>query len=253
MIRDFEKLLNDKQHGATYILNGLLDFLLENETDLTSSDLLYISKSLPEHYPAMAQMYYLSYKLKILSVEFPHRNLSEIKNFFTESRSKTIEKSVSMLLKIKPAKIITISYSSIVLDVIKKYSEYYPVKITIGEGLPANEGVTAAEKLKENKIPVRIVKDKNLSSLSKSKDIILTGADSFGEEWFINKEGSFELIINGALSGVGTMVCASEDKKIVPEIFNLKYDTDFLFNNRDKIRKDYFEIIPKSIVSYFVD
>jgi len=249
MNNNFDKLLNDKQHGATYILNNIINYIYNNS--LLPQDYIKLSELIINSYPAMAQMYHLSYKLKLLG-EGKLKNIEEINGYFLKSRKHSKENCLKLLYQLKPIKITTISHSSLVINLLTEYSKHNHISITIGEGYPANEGIIAAKILKRKNIEVRIVKDEHLKLSAEKTDLILTGADATGNEWFINKQGTMELLLAGALSGIKTVVCSSSDKIIIPKILNYNYDTDFLIKNRKKIKEHFFEIIPKSIVTQFI-
>jgi translation initiation factor 2B subunit (eIF-2B alpha/beta/delta family) len=87
--------------------------------------------------------------------------------------------------------IITHSYSSTVLKALlyaKKSGKKFSIICT--ESRPKNEGLKLAEKLGENKIPVKFLVDSAIFSLIPYADMIFVGGDAITDSGLINKIGT---------------------------------------------------------------
>ncbi len=248
MIEEIAQLLNDREHGASWIQERLIDTLIRYGHELSSDTLHEISEAIRENFPAMVQMHHLASELSRIENDIPER-LRETKEKFAGYHEEAHRKCVRILKRRQPKKIATISFSSHVIRALIAYRKSGAIfSVTIGEGNPAREGQLAAEILRENGIRTYICKDENLARLSRKKDLIMIGSDAIGEEWLINKAGSYELVIYGALSKVPTLVCSSRDKVVIPHVMNFRYDTDFLREFKDEITAMHLEVVPTSII-----
>ncbi len=248
MNNNIEKLLQDREHGATWIQEQLINALLTESAHLSLWEIKDISLKIKENYSAMVQLQHLSFALSSLDGDIKN-GLEEIKKRFENFHNDSLESCVEFLLNNKPNRIVTISYSSQVLNTLISYRKRGGnFTVLIGEGNPAKEGIIAANYLRKNRIRTYICKDEHLAKLARKKDIILIGSDAIGQEWLINKVGSYELVIVGAMSGVPTILCGTKDKVVHPEIMGYKFDTDFLIEFKDEITKMHLEIVPTSII-----
>ena len=242
-----QEILLDREHGATYIQEKILEYLVDENAPITKELLNKLAVEINKNFPAMVQMRFLSYKLKNTSGE--KKEILEIKTELVKKHKKAIKKCVDLLKKISPQKIATISHSSMVISSLIEYHKLgVDFTVTVGEGKPAREGKITAQILRSEGIKAYICKDENLSKISRGKNLIIIGCDAAGKEWITNKVGSYELVIVGGLAGVPTVLCGTEDKVVRPEFFGYKYDTDFLREFKNEITEMQMEIVPTSII-----
>ncbi len=241
-------LLRDRTHGATYIQEKIIDELSALQR-FEPSLLVNLAEGLRQSYPAMVQLHHLSSKLEECAEKRENNCVKKLKEFFGEMHNRAVNKCVEEILKLGPSRITTISHSSQVIKVLTRLKKKgHKFTLLVGEGKPAKEGLVTARVLREAGIKSYVCKDGNLAKYARRRDLILTGTDAFGKEWLINKIGSYELVIKGGLAGVPTIVCASEDKRVVPDIMNYSFDTDFLRNFKREITEMQMEVVPTSIV-----
>ena len=114
--------------------------------------------------------------------------------------------------------IITHSYSSTVLEILKKAKEKGKAfKVIISESGPDYEGLVFAKKLEEFEILFEVITDAQLGLFAKKATLALVGADNITKDGYVfNKAGTYLLALACNDNGIPFYV-AAETFKIHPE------------------------------------
>ena len=112
----------------------------------------------------------------------------------------------------RPLRVVTISYSRTVLDVLVAVAGTRAVHVTCSEGRPALEGRTLATRLAESGAGVAMFADAAIGHALSDADAAVVGADAVAPEFFVNKSGTRMLAAAATLQGVPLYVLASRDK-----------------------------------------
>ncbi len=248
VIGKLQQLLEDRTHGATYLQEKIIEVLIEYEKEITPEILKWTAAEIRKNFPPMIQMHYIAYHLENYRDNLKE-HLIDFRTHLKKIHQEPVKKCVNFLKKLEVKKLVTISHSKMVISsLIALREEGKDFTVTVGEGHPAMEGYKTAEELRKHGIRTFVTKDENLAKLSRKRDIVLIGCDAMGKEWLINKIGSYELIITGALAATPTVLCSSEDKIVRPQLTSYKYDTDFLRNFKKEITEMKMELLPTTAI-----
>ncbi|MGC9112133.1 hypothetical protein [Acidilobus sp.] len=120
------------------------------------------------------------------------------------SREEVVRHAVD-LVKGQPISVITISYSSNVVDVLASLQNMVR-KVYVLESLPGGEGRNAAAELRSRRLDVELIVDAAASSYVGRADMVLIGADNVTSDGCIyNKVGSKNLAILAGYFGKPVM------------------------------------------------
>lgn len=114
-------------------------------------------------------------------------------------------------------RLLTLSFSSGVLNALVELSRESKLRVICGEGRPRFEGRRLATSLAALGIDVTLTPDAALTSFLTETDAVVVGADAIGETHWINKTGTFGLAAAAAHTGVPFYVVASRDKVMPAE------------------------------------
>ncbi len=133
-------------------------------------------------------------------------------------------------------------------------------KLMQTESRPLNEGRLQARAIADLGFEVSYITDAAIMLLAKDADCILCGADAVYRDCFINKTGTFNLLLAAAYVDVPVyLLCdsrkiikksTSESEFQIPE-----YDPDKVWLCRTdniKVRNFYFEPVPLGLVNYII-
>ena len=109
-------------------------------------------------------------------------------------------------------RILTLSFSSSVLQALRPVSTEVPLRVVCGEGRPRFEGRRLAAALAESAIAVTLTTDAALTSFLSDADVVIVGADAIAPGFWINKVGTYGLAAAAANKGIPVYVVASRDK-----------------------------------------
>ncbi|NJE25300.1 translation initiation factor IF-2B subunit alpha [Thermococcus sp. MV5] len=114
--------------------------------------------------------------------------------------------------------IITHSYSSAVLEIIKRAKEKGKTfKVILTESGPDYEGLALAKRLDELKIPFEVITDSQMGLFTKKATLALVGADNITRDGYVfNKAGTYLLALSCHDNSIPFYV-AAESFKIHPE------------------------------------
>ncbi len=211
----------EQVRGASWSAETLASAVLEDASSGKAScdNLDDIGRLLISANPTMGSIDNLLWSLRTACYE--GRELKDGASIFLEylrwSHSELVKRSVE-LAKDTPISIITISYSSNVIDVISALSSESMVKkVYVLESVPGGEGRNAAAELRSRKVNVELIPDAAASSYIGSVDIALIGADNATTDGCIyNKLGSKSLAIIAGYFGK-PVIAAFEPYKITQE------------------------------------
>ena len=112
----------------------------------------------------------------------------------------------------KGGHLVTISFSSSVLGVLKAIHGDNPIQVACSESRPALEGHRLAAQLAAAGIPVTFFTDAGIGHALADADAVVVGADAIGPTWFLNKTGTRLLAAAAAFQGIPLYVIATRDK-----------------------------------------
>ncbi len=271
---DFErKILRDNKSGSSEILNLVLKYNLQylKENNLNSDalrHLLTFNIAVETKFSAMAIVGNgLNKANKIISESIDDKKSAKIIAAKLEKLIKEIAKidreiitNCSILFPITSDKIALATYSNsgLVKKVVKSYRKKIS-KIYMSEARPANEGKEMAQYFAEIGIEVVFTVDALLPGLLSKADLLILGADSVGQDMFINKIGTGVLLESAGRSGVKSAVLF-ESLKIKKSGLNASLKNDY--NSREiwptgrpgniTVINQYFEVINNSLADRFI-
>ncbi len=186
-MQEFSELLSDNRSGSVAIVSSFLRFL-ESSPENIEEKIELMKKAFPD-------MILVRSICDIIKSQYGKRefNLSAIKERFFDSQNMLIAKAVSVLKKYDS--FATISSSGDIYNTLKRIAQQKKLKVVLSIGEPAKEGVLQAKKLAASGIRVSLVPDAALAGFVKDTDAIILGADGVGDSCFINKIGSFPLLL----------------------------------------------------------
>lgn len=205
------KILRDNKSGSSEILDSVLNYNLQyiNENGPTPnslSHLLKFNRDVDKKFSAMAIVTSgLKSANQIISESISENKskttvLNKLERLIKEITKidRKIIKNSSVLFPNEKNKIVIATYSN--SGLVKKVIKYYRKKIKkiyLSEARPAGEGKEMAQFIADVGIEVELSVDALLPSLLSKVDLLLLGADSVGEDRFINKIGS-DLLLHSA-------------------------------------------------------
>jgi translation initiation factor eIF-2B subunit delta len=197
--------------------------------------------------------------VKELKTKVNRNNHAEVLDFLNKSID-NVEKRYSILFNnslsyLKDTrKIVTLSNSKTVIEILKRLSEQKRIIVTIAESRPKLEGRMMAKELLKNKIKVEIIPDAFLSNAVERCDTSIIGADivlSNGN--VVNKIGSRNLAILSKHFRKPFYVIATSDKfstskKYFPEMRDGKEIWNYKHNLLKKTNY-YFEVVERKFIT----
>jgi len=181
----WEDLLQDYTRGSSLLfvetLNLLERFAREGE------DIRPRLSAMREAHPTMA----LFIKLEGILKEQPPQpeDLAAIRKAFLKAQDRAVQHAVATLSKLRPARILTYSYSGMVLEVLKRLRTHRPTVI-ISEGRPDLEGKVLAQQIVDLDYPVIYTTDMGLFPLLQEVRVVLVGTDAVVPWGVVNKAGT---------------------------------------------------------------
>lgn len=253
--KEINKILNDNKSGSLEILFKLkkhfLNYSFDKEYLINS---LSIAEAKLKHFPSV-QKFLKEYKrvLKksnhIQLKKFLELTISEQENSIID----LFERHKSTLLKYH--KITTISFSRTLLEIIKLwYKENPRLEIFILESRPMFEGRNFAKKIIKYGIKCHLIVDAMMNYAIQKSDCAIIGADQILKNGnVVNKIGSYPLALCAKSAKKPFYVLSTIDKVIKTNTFtNSVYSSKEIWNYKNrhlKITNQYFEIVPKELIT----
>lgn len=268
-----EKMLqgirNDKNSGASEIMNKAINYLLVYSESLNIEDqnnyyenLINFGKKLIDTQPSMAPLFNAVNTI-LLIVEEEIKNETSLENVkrrvkstleellshsqeaITEIKSRTQE-----LIKVKST-LMTHSYSSTIIEsLVFAHQEGMDFDIIVTESRPLYEGRKAAKMLAEYGIKVTLIADMAAFHFLDQVDLILMGCDCICKKGVVNKIGTKGLAIV-ASNYNKPFYFLSEKSKFLPSKYMVETiiedkDPREIFEGGKEIKKKnlYFDVTP---------
>ena len=267
-----ENLKKDNISGADEILRKAASFLLEKcrtaEFASASEAKDFIRETgleLIQAQPRMAPLFNLVNRL-LLNCDkhtelspLVETTISVINNFLDENQSarEKIVTYIDPLIK-KKTTVATYSRSSLVIYALRQLAREKKFRICLTESRPMFEGRTAALELAEAGVSVALTVDAAMQDCVDLCDLILVGADSFTDEYVVNKIGTGALALLAREAGKPVYaVCTTQ--KYLPPGLNMpdepQHDADEVWAERTgdiSIWNKYFEAVDTGLFSGIV-
>jgi translation initiation factor 2B subunit (eIF-2B alpha/beta/delta family) len=158
----------------------------------TRSDLDEILRRLQAAFPEMTVFVYLKSRLDKTSRKDIPGVLRQLQQE-AETALSSIDRRVNRIWR-RPRRIVTYSQSSVVAEIIKRHKDKV-TSVLISCASPKNEGIAAARKLATAGLSVNLVTDAALPAMIEKGDYLFIGADAVTERCFINKCGTWPLLM----------------------------------------------------------
>jgi translation initiation factor eIF-2B subunit delta len=231
------KLLNDKVHGSSELLNIFLKYLKNNSDDLSHlREAIKAAKKKLGHFPAIQKI------IKSLETPLQKEDKSEVKGLIKqhlENESCVYKKIYDNAKKHinKCGLLLTISHSKTLIEIFRLRNKIKPgIKVFVCESRPLNEGNLLAKELKRYKIKNQIITEASAGKIIKQVDAVVIGADQILKDGsIVNKTGSRILSALAKYEKLPVYVLASRNKKI-------------LKNTSKKLPED-FEIVESNLIT----
>ncbi|MCG3253623.1 MAG: hypothetical protein KAX09_07220 [Candidatus Heimdallarchaeota archaeon] len=267
--RDIEKIKIDTIHGAVYLTIEILKAIrkeVERTEETGVKEFNALIEELETIHPEMASIRIV---IKLLKEGKSHRIKKKIDYLdlidVIYERIMFKEKITStnlMKILLDAQSIMTISYSSTILDAFKQLAtNTIDKRVYVLESRPKREGIVLAKRLAELGFRVRLIADAAAGYYAKDADIIVVGADTILPDGStLNKIGSFQLALIAKYYQKPFVVAASTNKLAVSAPENLKelitdkpieeiYESTI---EKLTVKNIYFELIPRELVTIFV-
>lgn len=174
-----------------------------------------------------------------------HRWASKrFKDRLKRAKDETVKEAKGVIKKDSISHIATLSYSSTVVETLKAADE-----VTVFESRPKREGRKTAETLSKYTI-VHYWIDAAVVKGLKGVDAVMVGADTVTKDMFINKLGTYPLVLSADLENVPVYVLA-DTSKFLPlgqeGSEKEKHEPEEVWQSGSeyiKVHNDYFESVP---------
>jgi translation initiation factor 2B subunit (eIF-2B alpha/beta/delta family) len=250
-----EQLASDRASGASEILAEALAIL--REALLDPGDLADVSRALPLAQPSMGSMWNAAQAALAGPDAFAVFSQRVARAPVAVARF-AVELFATAATD-RPLRLVTISYSRTVLNVLVTLARVRAVRMACSEGRPALEGRTIATGLAESGVDVTIFTDAAIAHALRDADAVVVGADAVGPDFFVNKSGTRMLAAAATLQGVPFYVLASRDKFVGGDTASRLQLREGLPSeiwddapSRITVRNPYFETTPLDLVAGLV-
>jgi translation initiation factor 2B subunit (eIF-2B alpha/beta/delta family) len=152
--------------------------------------------------------------------------------------------------------VVTLSYSSSVVIVLKAIAATHRLHVSCSESRPALEGRRLATDLAAAGISVTCYGDAAIAKALDTAEAILVGADAVASSWFLNKTGTRMLAAAATYHGVPVYVVATRDKfvddVIAGQLGERPVDPREVWDSAPegvRLHNSYFETTPLDLVT----
>lgn len=252
--KELQEILSNKTSGSTQILLKLIKW--SNHHRNNKETLLEMTAKAKKELKSFSGVQSFIKEFKDIVKSKDERKIND----YLKEKSKMIENRYEILYKnslpfLKQCKrIITLSNSRTISEILKRLNEEKKIYVTVGESRPQLEGRILAKELLRKNIKVEIIPDTLLTAAIENCDCAVIGADiilSNGD--VVNKTGSRGLAIACRYFKKPFYVLATKDKfskkkKYIPEERSKKE----IWNYNHRLLKKtnyYFEVIEKKLIT----
>ncbi|MEE9442927.1 MAG: hypothetical protein V3V99_09700 [candidate division Zixibacteria bacterium] len=247
------EILNDQTSGASALYKKTL-YLLQSESKYRSPDkALKVIYKIKTQFPEMAVFEYLFQSLNRVNKE---DLTSRLRLLMLECSTELefINDNLKRLWR-KKRRVITFSNSSIVEHILCK-SQNKVESVLLSQASPRNEGIILGKKLNKAGLKVEICTDAALANLIRKSDYVFLGADCVTRKYFVNKTGTYPLLLAAKAKGAKSFILCEKFKfvpsyKFAPRPQKTSEIAKAL-SEKLKVQNYYFEKIPLFLVDYLV-
>lgn len=247
------EILADRTSGASALYKKILN-LLQSESRYNSREkAIRVIERIKSQFPEMAVLEYLSRIVNRVN----DAELSFCLQKLLSEHSKELKAINDNLKKIWRGKrrIVTFSNSSVVKYILCQNKRRVK-SVLLSQASPKNEGILLGRTLAKAGIEVEICSDAALPGLINKSDYLILGADCVTRKYFVNKSGTYPLLLAAKEKNAKSFVLC-ERFKILPSFkFSTKIHNSSEIARRVprniKISNVYFEKIPLSLVDYII-
>jgi len=189
-----QQLLRDNERGATAIFQDALDLFLALPDEKIAKETWIGARALRDRFPVMGLFQNLySDIMGIYSADETRDIIKRIKTKIESNRVALASQARHLIPE--GSKIMTISYSNLVAEVILGgHGAGRVTKVIALRSEPQKEGEQLAKDLRQAGIPVTVIDDDRFSRGLVQATLVLTGSDLIGMDFFINKIGTAALV-----------------------------------------------------------
>ncbi len=190
-----QQLLQDNQRGATAIYQDALDLFLALPNEKIWEKTYEGLQALMKRFPVMGLFQNLYWDIRGEYSSQVIRSILKNKKAQIQDNRQALYRLGQSLIP-KNSTIITISYSSLVMEVLLGGHQGGRVAGVVAlRSEPQREGEQLATTLRQVGIQVTIVKDNEFIRVLEQATLVLTGSDLIGRNFFINKTGTAALVV----------------------------------------------------------
>ncbi|OFX61040.1 MAG: hypothetical protein A2046_15845 [Bacteroidetes bacterium GWA2_30_7] len=282
LIRSVNNINNDNKSGSISLLNEVIvaaeEFYVRNKDEninLVNNILIdQLYKVYKQHSQLTSIFHFINELFKFLDLSITELKSSEdaicfIKEYkeVWSSIDKLLYNNLVTIFDIHDKKVLLHSNSSTIqmlFDEFKNNNIAVQVFQTVSH--PAKEGLIQANYLADNGFDVTLIEDSAIGTIIENVNMIFLGADAVFNDYFINKTGSKAIAITGKYNAVPVFVFADSrkffnEKNANMDIINKfqkieNHSADEILNSiktKMKVENSYFEKIPNTLVSRFIN
>lgn len=249
-----KEIKSEKRRGSTYILTlvkKLIECLISE--NLYNDELLrsYTLEVLRTH-PSMAPLLNFFNKMW-LHIESGKSLLNFVDQFGREDAEYESLMVLASSSLSSYDNFATISYSETIVDVLTRLGHIKSIRVTAALSPPAEEGKLLYSKLRSQGIDIILTRDHAVSFLLDETDVVIVGADAVFEESFINKTGTFALLLAAKYLNKPTFLITHSSKIISKELQKfIKLKVEESVTDGVIIKDPIFEEVPLDLVDYLL-
>lgn len=282
LIRTVNNINNDNKSGSISLLNEVIDatekFYIRNKNEninLVNNILIdQLYKVYKQHSQLTSVFHFINELFKFLDLTITElKSTADVLCFISEykevwcSIDKLLYNNLVNIFDIHNKKVLLHSNSSTIqmlFDEFKNNNINVQVFQTVSH--PAKEGLLQANYLADNGFDVTLIEDSAIGTSIENVDMIFLGADAVFNEYFVNKTGSKAIAITGKYNAIPVFVFADTRKLFNEKIANKEIISKFQkiesqpvdeildsIVTKLKVENSYFEKIPNSLVSRFIN
>ena len=252
--KKLQKILSDNKSGSSELLLKLLTWSKSYRNDRkTLLEMVSLSKKKLKSFSSIQSI------VKDLKKIIESGDESAIEDFLDQQNGKIINRYKNLFKESLPylknsKRIVTLSNSKTVVEVLKRLNKVQRIIVIIGESRPQFEGRIMAKQLLKHKIKVEIIPDALLPNTIEKSDAAIIGADiilASGD--IVNKIGSRSLAIACKYFKKGFFVLATSDKLSKKKKYVIeKRNGKEIWNYNHKLLSKtnyYFEVVEKKLIT----
>ncbi len=266
----FEKILSDNQNGSGYITRKITENFhqwFEAESFISKTDIQNIIVEIFQTFPNFAVLFHFLNQLALFTESFSVPEIQSIQFLqflqkyqakWEDTTGKTAENFINEI-DLTNKNILLHSNSSAIQSVFKA-AEKKRISCTVWQTVssPANEGIKQAKALANMDFTVNLIHEDEIWLFKNKFDLIMLGADLITPGFFINKTGSYSIVLlNKPVFLLAESRKLINTQKINNKLFHLlteekeKNPGELLPETNHKIRvlNYYFERVPLQFIT----